>query len=255
MQQELKVAIIQADIAWKNPEKNLKKYTRFINEIEEKPDLIVLPESFNNGFCIDDPSIAEPMFGPSMEWMTALARAKDAVVIGSLFINNHNRLVNRMIWMRPDGNYVNYDKRHLYGNEKNLYTSGTERVTAEINGWKFRLNICYDLRFPVWSRNDDEYHVYLNVANWPSPRANAWQTLLISRAIENQAFAIGVNRIGREGNNHYPGWSCAVLPSGHYLYEGQDKEEAYIIRLSKNILDDYRLQHPFLDDADKFEIQ
>ena len=207
MNQDLKVSIIQSDLFWQDAKKNLKQFDEQLELLEEETDLIVLPEMFNTGFVMSPLRIAEAMDGPTMQWMTRKAAEKGCVITGSLAINEDGRYYNRLIWMNPDGTYQYYNKRHLFrmGNEQQFFVPGQMKIIPEIKGWRICPLICYDLRFPVWSKNhfsDDEYgyDLLIYVANWPASREIVWKSLLVARALENLCYVAGVNRIGIDGH-------------------------------------------------------
>jgi len=207
MSQDLKITIIQSDLFWEDTKKNLRQYDQQLELLDEETDLIVLPEMFSTGFAISPLRIAQAMDGPSMQWMAQKAKERSCVVTGSLAISEGGRFYNRLIWMNPDGTYQYYNKRHLFrmGNEQQFFAPGQEKLIVEIRGWKICPLVCYDLRFPVWSRNRYSEEVYdydllIYVANWPAPRAIVWKSLLIARALENMCYVAGVNRIGIDGH-------------------------------------------------------
>ncbi|MDP4290706.1 MAG: amidohydrolase [Bacteroidota bacterium] len=207
MNQDLKISIIQSDLFWEDTRKNLKQFEQQLELLEEETDLIVLPEMFNTGFAMSPLRIAEAMDGPTVEWLARKANENNCVVTGSMAISEGGRFYNRLIWMKPDGTFQYYDKRHLFrmGNEQQFYTGGKQKMITEIKGWKICPLICYDLRFPVWSRNrykdrEYEYDLLIYVANWPASRAMVWKSLLVARALENMCFVAGVNRIGIDGH-------------------------------------------------------
>lgn len=266
----LRCALIQTDLVWENKSKNLEILERKITALEEGIELIVLPEMFTTGFSMNAEALAESMEGASIQWMRRISRTKKAILTGSMIIEENGQYYNRLIWMLPNGQFGQYDKRHLFGyaNEDKHFTEGNKRVIASVKGWKINLQICYDLRFPVWSRqqsNQDadityEYDVLIYVANWPSSRAHAWKTLLMARAIENQCYVIGVNRVGVDGNNHtYSGDSVIIDPLGDVLSnDSLEKsghiEKSIVFNLSKEHLNDVRKRFPFLKDADDFTL-
>jgi len=223
-----------------------------------KTDLIVLPEMFSTGFSMDAPALAEQPEGETLQWMREQAAAYDAVVTGSIIVQENGQYFNRLYWVRPDGSYAQYNKRHLFrmAQEHHTYTPGSERLTVELKGWKICPLVCYDLRFPVWSRNTgDRYDLLLYVANWPKVRSLPWRTLLQARAIENVAYVVGVNRIGTDVNNHpYSGDSAIIHPKGHKLLETTEQESILTIELSKQELLDFRETFPAHLDADEFEL-
>ncbi len=233
-----------------------------INSIQQKTELVILPEMFSTGFSMQPEHFAETMDGESVAWMKRTASTKKIILTGSLMIKEEDKFYNRLIWMLPNGEYGYYDKRHLfaYGNEHNHYAAGKKRCIASVKGWKINLQVCYDLRFPVWARqciNDGapEYDVLIYVANWPERRSIAWKTLLQARAIENQCYVIGVNRVGDDGNGiHYAGESIVIDPLGKILYCKKDDEDIFTIELSKAYLGEIRNKFPFWKDADRFII-
>lgn len=257
--QDLKVAILQSNLHWENIDENLNMFSSQIMAIESDVDLIVLPEMFNTGFTMNSAELAEPMNSVSMQWMLEMAKAKDAVITGSIIIEEEAKYFNRLIWMQPDETYEFYDKRHLFRmmDENNHYSAGEKRLIVELKGWRICTMICYDLRFPVWSRNVNDYDCLLYIANWPSPRMEAWNTLLKARAHENQAYVIGVNRIGEDANGtQFSGGSAIIDPKGATICETNfDEEQVKSATLSYSELKDFRDKFPIALDADAFEIQ
>jgi omega-amidase len=254
--QNLKITVIQPNIIWENPQANLEKYSKWIESIEET-DLIVLPEMFTTGFSMEPEKLKETMAGPSVNWMKTVAAKKNAVVLGSLIIKDENKTVNRALWVFPNGEIRKYDKRHLFtmGEENLHYHPGKEKLIVEYKGWKFCPLVCYDLRFPVWARNTEDYDVLIYVANWPSPRHHVWKNLLISRAIENQSYCIGVNRIGIDGNGlKYSGDSVLVSPKGKGFFLGEG-EHVKTFELSYSELHKFREKFPLLNDRDSFDFR
>ncbi len=204
--QDLKITIIQSDISWENAERNLDMFGNKIDSIKGYTDLIVLPEMFNTGFSVKNKECAETSDGITMQWLKQKAEEKNCVITGSIFMKENNKYYNRLIWMRQDGTYEIYNKRHLFQlvNEQDFISPGKKRKVFNLNGWKILPQICYDLRFPVWSKNtfykgEYEYDLIIYIANWPEPRNYSWKSLLIARAIENQAYVVGVNRIAKDG--------------------------------------------------------
>ena len=257
MNENLSVVYIQHDIVWKNPDENIRAYTEYISDLKFTPGIILLPETFNTGFCIDDIKIAETMDGPTIQWMKNTSKEAGSVVAGSIFFKEEENYYNRFLWVSPDGSVEYYDKRHLFGmgGESDLFTAGTLRKTLEFNGWRICLNICYDLRFPVWSRNNLGYDVLIYIANWPAPRANAWRDLLKARAIENMCYCVGVNRIGIDGYGHnHHGDSAFISPLGNVIYTSLDRQELAKNELDYDFLQETREQLPFLEDMDEFSI-
>ncbi len=254
---DLHVSLIQPDTAWEDPEANREALGRHISNLASKTDLIVLPEMFNTGFTMNAAAVAEKMGGPTMQWMEQQAGQWDAVVCGSLAIEESGKYYNRLIWMQPDGSFVTYDKRHLFSlaAEESVFSAGRDRLVVEWRGWKIMPLICYDLRFPVWLRNNMDYDLLLFVANWPEARSRAWNSLLQARAIENQAFVIGVNRTGTDGNGKYhSGNSTIIDPLGNTLHHLKDREGIITETLKKEDLLEIRGKLPFLKDRDEFTI-
>ena len=252
----LKITTFQAYLFWENIDKNLQNLALRLSSIREKTDLIVLPEMFSTGFTMNVESLAEEMDGRTMSWMLEQAKKFQSVVTGSLIIKEGNQYYNRLIWMRPDGSYEHYDKRHLFGlgEEDKHYTAGTKKLIVELNGWKICPVICYDLRFPVWLRNKDEdYDILLIVANWPEKRSLHWRTLIPARAVENQAYVIAVNRVGHDGNEVYhSGDSMCIDPNGKVIYYKPNDEDLYTFSISRDEVENTRTNFPFLKDADSF---
>lgn len=267
---KLRISIIQTPLQWEDKRANLDMLQKKIEGIPDNPELIVLPEMFSTGFTMKKESMAETMEGPTVEWMRKTAGKKGAIITGSFIAKEDNDGVttyyNRLIWMLPTGEYGFYDKRHLfaYGKEDQHYTAGKKRFIASVNKWKVNLQICYDLRFPVWLRqsnyqalqNGPEYDLLVVVANWPSVRSLAWKTLLQARAIENQCYVIGVNRTGTDGNGlQYSGESMIVGPLGDSIKILTMEEDIFSYTLDREKLEEVRLKFPFWRDADEFFIQ
>lgn len=251
----LRITPIQASLAWEDAAANRAAFTNRLRQITAPTDIIVLPEMFTTGFTMHAEALAEPMQGPTLVWMQQMAAEKQACVTGSLIIQDNKQYFNRLLWVTPAGEYQYYDKRHLFSlaKEGEHYQSGTEQVVFLWKGWRIFPQICYDLRFPVWARNTMGYDIYLNVANWPAQRAFAWQNLLRARAIENQCFVVGVNRIGVDGNGHnYQGDSVVLDPFGQPIAELTDKATSPTITLSYDLLSQTRTRFPFLNDRDAF---
>jgi predicted amidohydrolase len=257
--QDLKVTIIQTALHWENVEANLKMFSEKISSLSEATHLIVLPEMFTTGFTMNNKALAESMKGRTVEWMKQMAKQKKCVITGSMIIKEKKKYYNRLIWMFPSGKFKIYDKRHLfrYANEQNYYTAGKKKLIVELNGWKICPLICYDLRFPVWIRNkNNAFDVLLFVANWPERRNHPWKTLLMARAMENQCYVIGVNRVGNDGNNVYHSGDSAVINfKGEFISKTSPHEESIeTVTLSKKALDDWRETFPAWMDADKFRL-
>ncbi|WKD85177.1 Omega-amidase YafV [Polaribacter huanghezhanensis] len=257
MQTDLQIAIIQKDLVWENAIKNKAKLDVLLEDIQNV-DVIILPEMFTTGFSMVPKPLAEDMNGETVDWMQQKAAHFDAAVVGSIIINNKGRYYNRMLFVHPKGKIETYDKRHTFtlAGEHKAYTSGKNKLIVDYKGWKICPLICYDLRFPVWSRNVEEYDLLIYVANWPIPRINAWKTLLKARAIENMSYCIGVNRVGVDTNGYeYNGNSMAIDFLGNELTEVVENEEKIIYAtLSKNKLRNVRTKLPFLEDKDQFTI-
>lgn len=254
----LKITTFQAYIFWENIEKNLKNLALRLSGIREKTDLIILPEMFNTGFSMNTVELAEEMNGRTMQWMQQQAKRFECVITGSLIIKENNNYYNRLVWMRPDGTFETYDKRHLFGlgKEDDFYTPGKDKLIVDLNGWKVCAAICYDLRFPVWLRNTSpEYDLLLIVANWPERRSMHWRTLIPARAVENLSYVIGVNRVGHDGNEVYhSGDSMCIDPNGKTVYYKPNDEDLYTFSISKDEVVKARRLFPFLKDADTFKL-
>ncbi len=298
--QDLSVTLIQTDLYWENPIANLANLEEKIALISTQTDLIILPEMFNTGFTMNAKSVAEPMNFTTFKWLRQQAKKANAVVTGSFIVKEGDKYFNRLIWMRPDGSYEKYDKRHLFrmGNEHLTFTGGTERIIVELNGWKICPLICYDLRFPVWSRQEGRkegekekggkdngergngereergnfqtsnrsvgrieqrttnYDLLIYVANWPAARSQVWDTLLQARAIENQSYCIGVNRVGNDGMGlNYSGNSAVIDFKGNPVFYQKELEVIHSQSLSHQGLTDFRTKFPAYLDADDFTIR
>ena len=254
----MKVALIQSSLTWENPIANRNYFEEKINAINAKVDLIVLPEMFTTGFTMNPIKVAETMQGKTILWLQSLAKAKNSAITGSLIIKENNNFYNRLVFVFPSGEMEFYDKRHLFtlAGEDKVYTSGKEKLIVEYLGWKICPLVCYDLRFPVFARNVEEYDVLLYVANWPKPRINAWDILLQARSVENMCYTIGVNRIGLDASNfEYVGHSQAVDFLGNYILEPRETEGVFIVELNKEKLLDTRNKLGFLNDRDSFELK
>ncbi len=256
---DLNIAIIQSPIFWEDVDRNISFFEEKINSVEDSVDLIVLPETFTTGFAMKMvASLAEPMDGTTVKWMKLMAVKKNCVVCGSTMIEVDSQYYNRLLWIDHDGKIEHYDKKHLFrlAYEQNYFTPGEKQKTVIINNWKIRLNICYDLRFPVWCRNiENEYDASLFVANWPEPRASHWRNLLQARAIENLSYTIGCNRIGIDGTGkNHTGDSAVISPDGTVLHHSVNEEIIYA-NLSKELLVKTRQRFQFYKDADQFEIK
>lgn len=258
----LTITTIQSDIFWAKKEANLSMWEEKIAAIEEPTEVIVLPEMFTTGFIQEPDDLAETMDGATIKWMKAICRKKNSILCGSIIIRENEHYYNRLIWMQPNGHFGHYDKRHLfsYGGERERFSAGNKRLIASVKGWKINLQICYDLRFPVWARQSQEqgkpeYDILINVANWPERREHTWKTLLQARAIENQCYVVGVNRVGIDDNRIvYNGATSVLDPLGNFLYQKEKVEDLFTITLKKENLHQIRKQFPFLEDADSFLI-
>ncbi|TKT93894.1 amidohydrolase [Dyadobacter frigoris] len=256
---ELAVCLIQTDLYWEDVTANLSSLEEKIAAIDHPVDVIVLPEMFNSGFTMNT-NIAEHMNMTTTKWMKHMALQTGALMIGSLAIKEAGNSFNRLLCVRPDGSFVQNDKRHLFrmGAEHDTYTPGSSREIVEWKGWKIFPLVCYDLRFPVWSRNssDNPYDLLLYIASWPKRRAHAWNTLLKARAIENLSYVVGVNRTGQDGNGiDYQGDSVALDFLGEPLFHMGDKESEKIVKISKTALQAYKNSFPAYLDADQFDIR
>lgn len=255
---KIKAALVQAELRWQAPEANRDHLAALMDQAAGA-DLYVLPETFTTGFLGDSGRQAEPFEGPTLDWLRAQARVRSAAIAGSFALSDlDGQRRNRLVFMRPDGEASWYDKRHLfaYGGEDQRYVAGTTPTVVTWRGWRIDLQICYDLRFPVWCRNARGYDLQLFVANWPSPRVEVWRLLLRARAVENQAFVIGVNRTGRDGNGvSYPGRSAAWDAAGDCLAELDASETVTVVTLDRQALVDVRERLPFLRDGDRFRIE
>lgn len=255
---QLNISIIQPDIIWEDKTANLEQYTKYIEQIAEKKEVVILPEMFSTGFSMRPEALAEPMDGPTVQWMKDMAKKHRCIITGSLIIEDNGKYYNRLLWVQPDGKTGQYDKRHLfaYAEEDRHYSPGERRLVAQVKGFRICLQVCYDLRFPVWARNQgDEYDVLVYVANWPERRSLAWKTLLQARAIENISYVIGVNRVGKDGKDIiYSGDSSVFGPLGEIIWQESNKAVVHTLTLEKNKITETRTQFPFLNDADKFII-
>ena len=253
----MKVALIQVPLFWENPKLNRDYFEEKIIAISENVDLIVLPEMFTSGFTMNTKSVAETMQGDTILWLKNLAKAKNAAITGSLVIEDNGHFFNRLVFVFPSGEIQKYDKKHLFtlAGEDQIYTSGSQKLLVEYKGFKICPLICYDLRFPVFARNTEDYDVLIYVANWPKIRINAWDSLLKARAIENMCYTIGVNRIGEDANQHeYIGHSQVVDFLGNYEIEPQEIEGVFTTTLDKNLLLETRQKFGFLNDRDVFKL-
>ncbi|TVP44931.1 MAG: amidohydrolase [Mongoliibacter sp.] len=259
----LKVALVQTDLYWKDKIANMAMLEEKISDLDERVDVIVLPEMFTTGFTMEAEEVAETMNLQTTRWLKQMARQSQALVTGSFVVQDGLEFYNRLVWAKPNGDIDHYDKRHLFrmADEDSHYSMGKKQVVFEWKGWKIMPQVCYDLRFPVWSRNwlqDNKelaYDLIFFVASWPAPRINAWDILLQARAIENLSYSIGVNRVGVDGNDvPYTGHSGAYNYKGETLCYSQDKEEILIAELSYESLVEFRTKFPAWMDSDSFKL-
>jgi omega-amidase len=268
---DLKITIIQSNLHWENKDANLNMFSEKLAGINTETDLVILPEMFTTGFSMAPEKFAEPVNGRTVNWLREKAKEKNCVITGSFMCEENGNYFNRLIWMKADGTYSFYDKRHLFsmGDENNHYSKGNKKIIEEINGWKICPLICYDLRFPVWSRNkvqgskfqssfsNDAYDLLIYVANWPERRSHPWKTLLLARAIENQCYVAGVNRTGNDGNEIYHSGDSAVINAkGEIISKMKGEEESIeTITLKYSELRAFRKAFPVLKDADNFDLR
>ncbi len=255
----LDIALVQTDLYWESPTANLAMLEEKIAAITQSIDLIVLPEMFTTGFTMNPEQWAEPMNFTTFKWLKLMAAQTGAVVTGSYAVKENGQHFNRLVWMQPNGEFDCYDKRHLFrmGGEDKVYTAGSHKIIKTIKNWKICPLICYDLRFPVWSRNVDlEYDLLINVANWPAVRSQTWDVLLQARAIENQCYVVGVNRTGHDGNGLAHNGNSAVIDfKGEVLFKENDTQLVHCQSLDKDSLDLFRQNFPAYLDADSFVIK
>ena len=258
---DLSITLVQTDGHWHSIEANLAMLEEKLWQLEAPTDLIVLPEMFNTGFTNDAPDLAEPMNSRTFRWMKQMAAQTQAAITGSYIVRDKERFYNRLLWMEPDGSFAHYDKRHLFrmSDEHTVFSAGTKRLVRTWRGWRICPLICYDLRFPVWSRNQADttgelaYDLLIYVANWPVARSSTWQTLLSARAIENLSYVVGVNRVGTDGNQvTYDGHSAVIDFRGELLFSEKDTEVVTTQTLSMNALREFRESFPAHRDADDF---
>ncbi len=250
----MKITVLQQDIVWENPQANRERADAVLNGLPEA-DLFVLPEMFSTGFSMQPEEIAEEADGETGRWMKRKAAERHAAVAGSVVVREAGKYFNRFYFVYPDGRVRHYDKRHLftYGGERKRFTAGTERVVWEFRGVRILPEVCYDMRFPVWARNAGEYDLILYVANWPTSRANVWHTLLRARAIENQCYVVGVNRVGADPACPYMGSSAIIDPYGRTMVECPPEVECTAsATIDMEKLRAFRKKFPVLDDADSF---
>ena len=252
--QDLTIVLVQTHLEWEDIDANLNLMDTRINDLGDPTDLIVLPEMFSTGFSMNAEALAEEMTGKAVTWLRQKAVARKTTITGSVMVKEAGRFFNRLVWARPDGEMITYDKKHLfrYAGEEKIYTAGRQQVTLELNGWRIRPFICYDLRFPIWVRNlNQAYDLAIFVANWPAKRAAHWRALLRARAIENQSFVAAVNRVGTDGNGfEYSGHSTLIDPTGRVIFEEENQSCTPFLHLKYKVLQEYRAQFPAWMDAD-----
>ena len=254
----MKIALIQTDLFWQDASKNRENFDSKMDEIQSEVNLIVLPEMFSTGFTMNASEVAETMQGETIEWMKLKAKQKNAAVTGSVVITENEKFYNRMFFVFPSGEFQYYDKRHSFSlaGEDKVYTCGNKKVIIDYLDWKICLQVCYDLRFPVFVRNVENYDLVLYVANWPKVRTNAWDALLKARAIENLSYVVGLNRIGNDAHDYeHIGHSQAIDFLGNYILEPQEKNGVFVVELDKNTMYETRKKLDFLSDRDQFEIK
>lgn len=253
----MKVAILQTDLVWENPIYNRLTIESKVLSSDKKFDLLVLPEMFTSGFTMNPERVAETMQGETIQWLKSLAKQKKTAIIGSLVIEEEGNYYNRLVFVTPKGEIQHYNKRHLFtlAGEEKVYTKGTEKVIFEYKDWKICPQVCYDLRFPVFARNVEDYDLLVYVANWPKVRTQAWDALLKARAIENMSFVIGVNRVGKDANGHdYIGHSQVLDELGNELIAPFEESDLQVVSLNKKKMHETRTKLNFLNDKDEFEL-
>lgn len=254
----LRLSIVQDHLAWEQKQENLEHFSKILKPLKAETDLIILPEMFTTGFSMNAKKLAETMEGPTVQWLKKQSADLSAAVMGSCIIKENGNFFNRLLFVTPEGEIFHYDKRHLFSfaNEHEYYTAGSQRVLISYNGWKIMPQICYDLRFPVWSRNTDDYDLLIYVANFPDKRRFAWQQLLTARAIENQVYTVGVNRIGLDGSDiEYSGDSICLDYAGQPVIEAGNEAVVKTVSLSYQAQHSFRRQFSFLPDRDIFEFK
>ena len=258
MKEILNIALIQTNIVWHNAEQNRINFTEKINSISEKVDIVVLPEMFSTGFSMNPEQVAEEIDGKTVKWMQKKASEINSAISGSVIIKESDKFYNRFLFVHPSGKIDYYNKRHLFSlaGEDSVYTSGVEKVVIDYIGWKICPQVCYDLRFPVFARNVENFDLLLYVANWPKPRINAWDTLLKARAIENMCYTIGVNRVGKDANDleyigHSAAYDCLGALQGNEI---EENEGVKLVQLDKQHIEVTRSKLNFLADRDNFTL-
>ncbi len=254
---KLLITLVQTNVFWLKKQQNFEHLSTILGSIES--DIIILPEMFSTGFYTNPVDVAEDENGPTMQWLREMAKNTGISICGSMIWNDNNKFYNRLIFMRPDTQWAWYDKRHRFtmAGEHYKFSSGLKRVVINHLGWRIKPLVCYDLRFPVWARNDQDYDLLIYVANWPESRIDQWKNLLIARAIENQSFVVAVNRIGQDGNGfYYSGMSMAINPRGKIIYQAPEhKQDIHTIEIDLNTLMSMRQKFPVLRDKDLFSVK
>lgn len=258
----LTITLIQTSLFWEDKKANLEMLEKKIESISKKTEVVILPEMFSTGFSMKPEIFAEKMNGETMQWMKRISSERKIIITGSIIIEENGNYFNRLIWMLPNGELGFYDKRHLFafGDEHAHYKAGNKKLIASVKGWKINLQVCYDLRFPVWARQapgdlENKYDLLIYVANWPEKRSTAWKALLQARAIENQCYVAGVNRVGEDGNKiYYSGDSMVIDPLGEIIYHKNKEEDIFTYTLYKEKVEEMRNHFPFWKDADLFII-
>ncbi len=257
--QDLKLTMIQTELFWEDIDSNLNLFDEKIARIREDTHLIVLPEMFTTGFSMNAQNLAQDMQGSAVKWLREKSHQLKVDIAGSIIIKDSNKYYNRLVWATPGGGLLTYDKKHLFrmSGEEKVYSAGNYTITAHLHGWKIRPFICYDLRFPTWTRNiDNQYDVSLFIANWPARRALHWKALLQARAIENQCYVVGINRVGTDGNNlYYSGDSSLIDPTGNVLFQKSHEPFIYTAVLDYSLLKEYRNTFPAWMDADQLSVR
>jgi omega-amidase len=252
--QDLTVTLIQTELFWEDIPANLAMFDKKIDSISEKTDVIILPEMFSTGFTMNAEKLAEPMTGSAVSWIADKAKQKNVHILGSVIIEEDKKYFNRLLWAKPDGEILTYDKKHLFrmAGEHKVFSAGNSYLTVTVNGWKMHPFICYDLRFPIWCRNiNNQYDIAIYVANWPARRAPHWKLLRAARAVENQSYVIGVNRVGQDGNGlAYCGDSAIIDPMGNILFQQADTPCLHTATLNYDRVKEYRETFAAWQDAD-----
>ncbi|CAM3915401.1 MULTISPECIES: amidohydrolase [Flavobacterium] len=254
----MRIAIFQTKLVWESPKENRNLIQEYIDSCDNSYELLILPEMFTSGFTMNTENVAEPMNGETIQWMQFNAKNKNSAIIGSLVIVENGNYFNRLVFVFPNGEIEYYDKRHLFtlAGEEKVYKKGTEKLIVEYKGWRICPLVCYDLRFPVFSRNVENYDLLIYVANWPKPRINAWNSLLKARAIENLSYVIGVNRIGLDANGmEYIGSSQVNDYLGDEIINCKDEQGIFIVEINKEEMQETRNKLNFLNDKDVFKIE